>query len=327
MSDTIRKKTRQQATLFVLGSLSRDEQAKFEATMRTNKSLEDFVNELSATLDYSEVMRKKRPSLEFLQGQRNLLRHRIAEQESGKSPVQVLRNVISSIIEGTGRLLTSRQPAWAIAAYIIIAFFGGIMINRTGTTHESDVIPGSKEDFVMQTIDAGDPVRMSNADDSSVSFVVKDRPQIKLAGDVSNSDIKDMLYYSLLNDQNDGNRMKAINQIRNFEKDVVTMDVLIYSLLNERNPGIRLKAIKALKEFKPNTVLVQACTKVLLGDVNDKIRLEALSILSAWNQTDIVQVLQVVSGMDKNEHIRNESKRLLNKIQFSRENETIKAIQ
>lgn len=327
MSDKISKNFRQQATLFVLGGLSQDEQNRFELEMNSNKELYNLVEELKGTLDISRVARKKRPSHEFLQGQRNLLRYRIEAHEASAKPARAVMDIFESITEIASRLVSVKQPAWAIATYVMIAFIGGIMVSRSGVSVDQQVNPSSTNDYVYQNIDAGNPVRISNVDDSSVSFTLKDQPQIQLAGNVEKSEVKDMLYYSLLNDQNDGNRMKAVNRIVDFDKDLVTMDVLIHSLLNEPNPGIRLKTVRALKEYEPNSKIVQACTKVLLGDVNDMVRQEALSILSTWNRTDIVPVLQVVSGMDQNENIRNESRKLLYRIQFSKENETIEISQ
>jgi len=327
MSNSITKKLRQQASLFVLGGLSAENKVQFEHQMASDPSLKSLVDELSVTLDISRIAGKKRPSQEFLQGQRNLLRHRIADLNSESRSTRLLRNTFSAISEGAGRLVSAKQPAWAIATYIMIAFIGGIVITRTGIPSSADNSTGTAEQFVMSNQANVNPVKISNTNDSSISFKLKNQPQVQLAGNVNNDEVKDMLYYSLLNDQNDGNRMKAVNLITEFDKDMVSMDVLIHSLLNEPNPGIRLKAIKSLKEYEPTNVLVQACTKVLLGDVNDAVRQEALNILSVWKKSDIVPVLQVVSGMDENERIRIESRRLLNQIQFSTENETIESNQ
>lgn len=319
MSDSINKHVRQQAALFVLGGLSQRDQIRFEQRIKTDPELKALIDELSSTLEISRVAGKKRPSPEFLQGQRNLLRHRITEHESRKKPARLAGSIFDSIATGSRRLLTARQPAWAIATYIMIAFIGGIIITRSGSTGALE----TAEQFVHQKIETGNPVKISYIEDSSVSFQVMDKPRIQLAGDTRDAEVRNMLYYSLLNDQNDGNRMKAINMIEDFDQDMVTMDVLIHALLNEPNPGIRLKTIRALKKYEPNAVLVQACTKVLLNDINDAVRQEALGILSTWNESDIIPVLQVVSGMDENEHIRSESRRILHQIQFSRENEII----
>jgi hypothetical protein len=52
----------------------------------------------------------------------------------------------------------------------------------------------------------------------------------------------------------------------------------------------------------------------MLEDTNEAIRIEALKILSKEPTVDLIPLLQLVSNMDDNEFIRDESRKLLSSL-------------
>ncbi|MEE9189518.1 MAG: HEAT repeat domain-containing protein, partial [Candidatus Neomarinimicrobiota bacterium] len=192
--------------------------------------------------------------------------------------------------------------------------------NRTGQQFDIQELiqSGSLENVVID---------INENAEAPIKFVTHGEQNIDFSGGLKDTKVRQMLYFLLLNDENPGNRLKAVNLMRNVSPDPESQMVLISSLLSDPNSGVRLQSVKLLGRYRPNERLINACQKVLLEDENEAVRMEALYILAKEPTESLIPLLQVVSSMDENEYIRDESRKLLTDLRSPISIENIEATQ
>lgn len=320
-------KLKEQAYIFVSGELSEKDRQSFQKELDTNKDLFSFVDEIKASLNLTESAFSMKPTEEFLAGQRNILRNKIdvLEREKGqkKSQPSVLDNVF-------GRLAGARQPVWAVAAYVVIAFLlGRLFFIGSITDVQKPALAGTPN--IMELLQSG---ALQNVDikektngNGSLHFGLKTAQDLEVSGNPDDQLIQQILFYLLLNDKNPGNRLKAVKHLDEIPQHDTMRMVLMSSILSDPNPGVRLRSLELLSQYKVDELLSNACLKVLLEDDNEAVRMGALGILSKSPSPKIIPALQVVSMMDKNEFIRNHSLEILEEMEEIQAGEKIESLQ
>lgn len=128
--------------------------------------------------------------------------------------------------------------------------------------------------------------------------------KIYLRGEPASREIQDVLAYIMLNNPNDGLRIRSMETLEE-QSDSLVQKVMIYSLLNDGNPGVRLKAIRALKRYSTGEALRGAYLKVLMTDENPAVRIEAVDALGKIvAERQVREVLQIAAAKDSNEYIQ-----------------------
>ncbi len=326
MSDKLSNTLKEQAILYALNELEDAQVSSFQRQMDQNPRLLNYVEEIKATFSLTSPLAEIKPTEELLQGQRNILRSQIekinqAEASWYAQPLKLIQTVFSS-------LNSYRQPAWAIAAYMALAFFIGSYFS-TNTIQQPELTP-TNYPTVQELIQSG---AIHTADihigknDDPVQFALQASNEVNIAGNVEDKLIRDLLFYLLLNDNNPGNRLKAVKLMEQIEPVNESMMVILSSALTDPNPGVRLKSVRLLHQFNTNPTMVDACLKILLEEKNEAIRMEALSILSSSPSQEIVSTLRVVSLVDENDYIREQTARVLADMNEMYPSESIKSIQ
>ncbi|MBN4081190.1 HEAT repeat domain-containing protein [Caldithrix abyssi] len=323
MSD-ISNKLKEQATLYVMDALSADERQAFENKLNTNDALKNYLLELKHTLSLTTEAFAFKPLEEDLQGQRNLLRARVNLLNSLKS-TPPLQDKFRDIFE---RILSPRQPAWAVVSYVVIAFVIGRFLSVNPV---QDIAPqnGFSSAAIMALIQEGAlaDVQFEKTEDESIRLAVETKQNVDVSGGTNDEIIQQILYYLLLNDNNPGKRLKAVNLLKTVPAHDNKKLVLVSSVLSESNAGVRLKVLELLSEFETDKTIRNACLKILLEDENEAVRMGALSILAGSPSADIVPALRVVSLMDQNEYIRERAAEVMDDISFLAEDESIEVKQ
>ncbi len=312
MSDTTKIKLQNQATLYVLDALNPREQAEFEAKLKTDLALQALVDELRGTLKLTDLAAEIKPPEHVLQGQRNLLRGKI-DQLKVQSQQKGIRNRIANHwYDLTERFYIPRQPAWAVATYVAVAFLIGRLAFPTVQTVTAPIAESQPD--ILQLIQSGAltsaDIDLQDNDPEAISFNLQTKNDINVEGGLNDSDIQQILYYLLKNDSNPGKRLKAVNLISDARPMEEGRVVLISSLLTDPNPGVRLRAAKSLSSYELDKTLRDACIKVLFEDENEAVRMAVLGILATNPTEDIMPALKIIAQMDKNEFIRDQARRV-----------------
>lgn len=311
MPEAPTKEQGQRATLYVLEALSRTEREAFEQELEKDPALQGLVAEYRSTLDLSQKSFKLHPSPEYLQGQRNLLRGRIQQLEAKRRRRPrwtTIRDGAANLIQG---LITTRQPAWAVVTYILVAFLAGRMILKAPPTESAQ--PDIREliqSGALQNVDF-DAI---NKDESVIQFALETSQEHRLQRDLNDPLTREILSYLLLHNANPGVRLKAVKLLNKAPVQDGDKSVFISALLSDPNPGVRLRALQMLQTYKSDDLLREACIKILLEDENEAVRLGALEILAQAPSDQLVPVLQVVSQMDDNPYIRAQAHDILEEI-------------
>ena len=329
MPNSKSKKFDRLASLYVLNAMSKTDKENFENQLKTNQELRTLVRECKATMDSVKEAVQFKISTEYLHGQRNLLRGRIEQLEKGRSARMVFTELQEKASSVFSHLVFGRQPAWAIVTYVFIAFFIGRLVfmpqqdsNDNRTAQQFDIKELIQSGYLENVI-----IDINESAEAPIKFVTHGDQNINFSGGLKDTKVRQMLYFLLLNDENPGNRLKAVNLMRNISPDPESQMVLVSSLLSDPNSGVRLQSVKLLGRYRPNERLINACQKVLLEDENEAVRMEALHILAKEPTEALIPLLQVVSNMDENEYIRDESRRLLTDLRTPISIENIEAIQ
>jgi len=317
MPNNLTEKQKKQASLYICNALSIAAKREFEKELKSNLTLKTYVDELSNTIETTREFSTLKPSDELLQGSRNILKGKLQQLENEKANGSVIQ-ILDRIKNGLTSIFKVRQPVWAVATYIIIGLVAGRLLLGPGGDKPLDLNGNGNLD-INKIINSGLlsdlDIDQSTLSPSSVKFVSNVDDNFNLSGDVEDQDIRKILYYLLLNDENKDNRLEAGKLISKMAPNDETQMVLISSVLSESDYQVKLQSIRTLGNYQITTELIDACKRVLLDERNSKIRLEALDILENSTSSDLIPLLEVVSKMDDDYTIRNRAGKLLSDLQ------------
>jgi len=328
MSKTLSNSLKQEATLYVLEALDARESKAFEDILATNADIKAYTNEIRESLVFTDTICQIKPDQAYLQSQRNLLRGRI-EQLAMEKRYSPLKSWWKSFKESTvSILIDSRQPAWAIATYVMIAFFVGRWAFVDQEMQSSSAQSDNRLQEVLKQGQLGNTkLHLTGNKSTPVEFAFQTNEDLTYSGDLEDQNVQQLLYYLLLNDKNAGNRIKAMQLVEELEPLEETELVLISSMLSDSNVGMRLKSARLLQYYEPSELLLDACQKVLLEDDNEAVRQEALAIIGRSPDKKMIPTLQVVGLMDENVFIRNQAKAIVAALNDSNLDEEIEVVQ
>lgn len=318
MPNKITENQKKQASLFVCNALSITSKRKFEKELKTNSELFNFVKELKSTIETTREIATISPSDELLQGNRNLLRGRIQIISNQKLSGSVLLTFLEKFKYRIASIVKVRQPIWAVATYVIIGLLIGRLLIAPNGEKPIDISGQGKFDMnklIQSGILSDLKIDQSTLSPSSIKLASHTDDRFNVSGNVNDQNIKQILYYLLLNDENTDNRYKAGQLIGRVTPNNETRLVLISSVLSESDQKIRLQSMKTLSSYQSSTELVNACKRILLDDHNYEMRIESLNILEKNRSSDLIPLLEVVSKMDDNSNVRRKAQNLLEELQ------------
>jgi hypothetical protein len=158
----------------------------------------------------------------------------------------------------------------------------------------------------------------SDASDGTVEFTFQAIRPMKYKGNIDNPDAQKVLTYALVNAQNPGIRLHAVNALnaKPFKKpDSAVKKALIEALRKDENPGVRMEALTALQKFAVDEDIKQAFLHVLTNDENAALRIAAIKSIEAERLMDqeVVKVLKEVQT-DEEEFVRLKAKTLIQEV-------------
>lgn len=236
---------------------------------------------------------------------------------------------LESIIEKLSGLFT---PDYKLVFGSIVLILVGLgigyllfSINKTGTYSEfisaSQIDPFEKDNIKIKNLRFID----SDASDGEISFTFDAVKPVKMKGKMNDPMIQKVLAHSLLNEQNDGVRIRTLNAIsvqtenKKFFNSKVKSS-LITALEYDENPGVRREALLVLKKLPVDDEIIDAFLYVLKHDKNSGLRVEAINSLGETKidekniSPEMLELLRQKSKDDENQYVRVRAKSILQEV-------------
>jgi hypothetical protein len=234
-----------------------------------------------------------------------------------------------SIIEKLrGLLLPNYKLVFGSIALILVGLGIGYLlfkINKTGTYSEiinaSQIDPFERGNIKIKNLHFIDP----DASDGEISFTFDAVKPVTMKGKMNNPMIQKVLAHSLLNEQNDGVRIRTLNAIsvQTENKKFLNSKIkssLIAALKYDRNPGVRREALLVLKKLPFDDEIIDAFLYVLKHDKNSGLRVEAINSLGETKideknvSPEMLELLRQKSKNDENQYVRVMAKSILQEV-------------
>lgn len=318
MHSKITELQKKQVFLYLCNAVSSTAKRGIEQELRANSELQNYANELKSVIETTRIFSTIKPSKEFLQGNRNLLHGRIQIINNKESVGSILLTVLNKIKSRVTAIAKAQQPVWAVATYVIIGLLAGRLLFSPVGDKPIDI--GSQEKVDMnKLIQLGVlsdlRINQSALSPSSIKLVSHSDNRFHVSGNVNDNNIRQILYYLLLNADNIDKQYKAGKLIKKITPNSESRMVLISSILSETDQRVRLQSMETLSRYQSSPNLINACKRILLDDHNSEMRLEALNILANNMSNDLIPLLQVVSRIDDDYSIRDKANELLTELQ------------
>lgn len=235
---------------------------------------------------------------------------------------------MSRFVDGLQGLTTIVFPQYRTvlggALLLIIGLAGGYYLAFQGDRTLGFAATGMGQTDLLNN----DDVAISN-----VRFVDSDVPDgtlelrfeavrpVQIMGPVDDPDIQRVLTFAVLNEQNPGVRLRAVNAVSASEglhSDLEIRDALITALKTDSNAGVRGEAFNALARYPFDGEIRDAMIHTLVFDENPALRINAINRLQeqvpASFDEQLESVLRTRMVLDENAYIRTKARTVLSNL-------------
>ena len=136
---------------------------------------------------------------------------------------------------------------------------------------------------------------------------------VRMRGSIDDPKIQKVLTHAMLNEENPGVRLKAVNAINRQgvgSQDAETKFALIKAMEMDANVGVRKEALNALRRLPFDDAIKKALLHALMNDGNPGLRVAAINALDSARSSalgvdsDMLEVLKQKAETDDNNYIR-----------------------
>lgn len=136
---------------------------------------------------------------------------------------------------------------------------------------------------------------------------------VRMRGNIDDPKIQKVLTHAMLNEENPGVRLKAVNAINRQgveTQDVETKSALIKAMGMDANVGVRKEALNALTRLPFDGEIKKALLRALMTDSNPGLRVAAINALDSARtsalgvDSEVLEVLRHKAATDDNNYIR-----------------------
>lgn len=180
---------------------------------------------------------------------------------------------------------------------------------NTGSTFGDENIRVSNVRFIDQDVSDGE-----------VEFVFEAIKQMRVKGRIDDDNIKNVLTYAMLNEENPGTRLNTINVINSEKLNTVDSEIksaVMAVIRYDNNAGVRREAFKLLTKFPYDDEIKKTCLHILVNDSSSSLRIDAINALMdadkkgyKFNQDDL-SVFREKMRSDENNYVRYYAKTVL----------------
>lgn len=213
-------------------------------------------------------------------------------------------------------------PAWRFALGAAFTLALGVMLGRwvsaPGSSPQSLPVaalspaggaPPEEEETRITNVHFVDHGKMTG----EIEFTFDAVTPVRMRGSIDDPKIQKVLTHAMLNEENPGVRLKAVNAINRQgvgSQDAETKIALIKAMELDANAGVRKEALNALRRLPFDDAIKQALLHALVNDPNPGLRVAAINALdsartsAAGVDSDILEVLKQKAATDDNNYIR-----------------------
>ncbi len=291
-----------------------------ELTEAQNAELQNHINECEICKKEFEELRKltlaakenlkNEPDDNLLFEARQQLKASLRRERIRKSPGDKFRELM---------FFQFNYPIrFALSAVILIGI--GILIGyaaffQTKSPAPQVLITETAADNFLRDNVRIENIRFIDKDpsDGEIEFVFEAIKPIRIKGSIYDKTVKNILMYSLLNENNPGTRLNSLYAISSehskpFDDDV--KNALLTVVKYDNNPGVRREALLLLKKFPYDDQIKETLLFILLQDSSSAMRIEAINSLYDANKEgfkldkDEVSLFKDKLSIDENTYIR-----------------------
>jgi len=265
-------------------------------------------------ISFNKELSSSRPLIndnKLLESARRDLRKSIADLSTRKNISQVVKEYF----------FTYRLALGSFALFLI-GIFSGLAISGISGSGDAAGIELLRENNVkisnISFIDS-DPA------DGEISFGFDAVRPVTVRGKLTDNHIQQILAYSLVNERNDGIRLRAINTIA--AQTMMTImpgekikTALIKTVKYDQNPGVRREALLTLNRLPLDQDILNALLYVLENDNNSGLRIAAINsfdpdkLKSEMIDQGLINILQQKSLEEENEYIKTRARNVLEEV-------------
>ncbi len=158
----------------------------------------------------------------------------------------------------------------------------------------------------------------SDVSDGTLEFRFEAVTPVQIRGSIDDPGIRRVLAFTVLNEQNPGVRLRAVNAMRASDRLQSADEIrsaLVTALNFDSNPGVRKEAFEALSMYPFDNEIKDAMIHTLIFDENPALRIGAINKLQGQGLDTIDENLENVlrdrMDTDENAYIRTRAKTLL----------------
>lgn len=231
---------------------------------------------------------------------------------------------VHGLQELTNNVFPQYRTVLAGALLLFVGLAAGYYLAFQGNRTLGFATPGMDRTDLL----ANDDVAISN-----VRFVDSDMPDgtlglrfeavrpVQIVGPVDDPEIQRVLTFAVLNEQNPGVRLRAVNAVSASERlhtDHEIRDALVTALKTDSNAGVRGEAFNALSRYPFDDEIRDAMIHTLVFDENPALRINAINRLQeqvpASFDEQLESVLRTRMVLDENAYIRTKARTVLSNL-------------
>lgn len=235
---------------------------------------------------------------------------------------------LSRFVDGLQGLTISVFPQYrtvlAGALLLFVGLAGGYYLAFQGDRTLGFAVPGMDQTDLLSNEDVAiSNVRFVDSDvpDGTLGIRFEAVRPVQIMGPVDDPNIQRVLTFAVLNEQNPGVRLRAVNAVSASEglhSDHEIRDALVTALKTDSNAGVRGEAFNALSRYPFDEEIRDAMIHTLVFDENPALRINAINRLQdqvpASFDEQLESVLRTRMVLDDNAYIRTKARTVLSNL-------------
>lgn len=246
----------------------------------------------------------------------------------GRPEHRLPRGWLSRFVDGLQGLAISVFPQYrtvlAGALLLFVGLVGGYYLAFQGDRTLGFAAPGMDQTDLLTNDDVAiSNVRFVDSDvtDGTLGIRFEAVRPVQIMGPVEDPEIQRVLTFAVLNEQNPGVRLRAVNAVSASERlhsDHEIRDALVTALKTDSNAGVRGEAFNALSRYPFDKEIRGAMIHTLVFDENPALRINAINRLQdqvpASFDEQLESVLRTRMVLDDNAYIRTKARTVLSNL-------------
>ena len=261
---------------------------------------------------------------DLLDARGNLWSNMTLGRSKHRSPGGWMNRFVVGLQGLTNSIFPQYQTVLGGALLLLVGLVAGYYLAFQGDRTFGFAAPGMGQTDLLNNDDVAiSNVRFVDSDMSDGTLGIRFeavRP-VQIMGPIDDPEIQRVLTFAVLNEQNPGVRLRAVNAVSASERlhsDHEIRDALVTALKTDSNAGVRGEAFNALSRYPFDEEIRDAMIHTLVFDENPALRINAINRLQeqvpASFDERLESVLRTRMVLDENAYIRTKARTVLSNL-------------